>query len=581
MIFRAVMGTGMASVMPWLVTMSLLGFREFAESSGPTAHISQELEAPPPLPQLSPLDFVSPSSVSFNDPAFDNEETPVHVDCDFPSNHKPSNAIIHRAKEKPHGFQIDPNFAPNLQSLQPDNKKNERNLDSFQNGANSNNIAQSSKPNLQPNQVNQSERFFAPGHTFKPPKESGFKDEYAGPAMHLAYYWKTIDYEFDSDEDRNSLIYSGTFIPENNLPLGLEIWKDKIFVSMPRWKKGIPATLATIPTKSHDKSPKLKPYPDWRWHHLGNCQGLTSVFRMQIDECDRLWVLDSGKIDITDDPLQICPPTIFVFDLYTDELIRAYTLPHDQIKEDSLYSNIVVDVRNGDCDRAVAYAADVWRFGLIVYDFHNDSSFRIQHHYFFPDPLSSRYNLHGLDFHWTDGLFGIALTPVDVNNEKTMFFHPMSSFREFAVPLSALRDKKAAEDSPEKFVPVGKPRAKDYGHSSGSTIDRNGVMFFNMVTRDSVWCWDTRKEYIPQNLGVIGSSNVSLVFPNDIRMDHEEDQNVWILSNKLPMYLYGYMNKDEVNFRILRASAKEAVRNTVCDPNYIVPESLPSYDVTC
>lgn len=302
---------------------------------------------------------------------------------------------------------------------------------------------------------------------------------------------------------------------------------------------------------------------------------------MQIDECDRLWVLDSGKIDITDDPLQICPPTIFVFDLYTDELIRAYPLPSEQIKEDSLYSNIVVDVRNGECDRAVAYAADVWRFGLVVYDFHNDSSFRIQHHYFFPDPLSSRYNLHGLEFHWTDGLFGIALTPVDVNNEKTMFFHPMSSFREFAVPLSALKDRKTAEDSPEKFVPVGKPRAKDYGHSSGSSIDRNGVMFFNMVTRDSVWCWDTRKEYIPQNLGVVGSSNVSLVFPNDVRMDHEEDQNVWILSNKLPMYLYGYMNKDEVNFRILRASAKEAVRNTVCDPDYIVPETLPSYDVTC
>ncbi|XP_058808630.1 protein yellow-like isoform X2 [Phymastichus coffea] len=564
----------MANVVPWLMTLSLLGFRDSVAPASPNFQLSQDLEAP--LPQLS-TDFATTSSTSFDDPDFGQEEPPGHSNCDYPKNHNYDNTIGQQKNtERPHGFQIDPNnFVP--ANHRPENKKSERNLDSFQNDANTNNILQ---PSPKVNQ-NQSDKYFSPGHTFKPPKDTGFKDEYAGPAMQLAYYWKTVDYEFDSEEDRKSLIYSGSFVPENNLPLGLEIWKDKIFISLPRWKKGIPATLATISTGSLDRSPKLKPYPDWRWHHLGNCQGLTSVFRMQIDECDRLWVLDSGKIDITSDPKQICPPTIFIFDLYTDQLIKAYQLPPDQIKEDSLYSNIVVDIRNNQCDRAVAYAADVWRFGLIVYDLFNDSSFRVQHHFFFPDPLASRFNLHGLEFHWTDGLFGLALTPVDVNYEKTMFFHPMSSFREFAVPLSAIRDKRTADNSADKFVPVGKPRAKDYGHSSGSTIDKNGVMFFNMVTRDSVWCWDTRKEYVPQNLGVIGTSNVSLVFPNDIRMDHEDDQNVWILSNKLPMYLYEYLNKDEVNFRILKANAREAVKNTVCDPNYMVPVYEAGIDVTC
>jgi hypothetical protein len=64
-------------------------------------------------------------------------------------------------------------------------------------------------------------------------------------------------------------LYGGTYIPENNLPLGLEVWKEKIFISLPRWKKGIPATLTTISMKSFDKSPKLKPYPSWSWHDLG------------------------------------------------------------------------------------------------------------------------------------------------------------------------------------------------------------------------------------------------------------------------------------------------------------------------
>lgn len=300
-----------------------------------------------------------------------------------------------------------------------------------------------------------------------------------------------------------------------------------------------------------------------------------------MDECDRLWVLDSGKTDLAVKSKQVCPPALFIFDLRTDTLIRKYILPDEQIKQDSLYINIVVDIRDRDCGSAVAYLIDVWRYGIVVYDLFKDSTFRVDHHFFYPDPLAARYELHGIKFQWTDGIFGAALSPVDVHGDRTLFFHPMSSFREFAVSASVFRDKGTAIRSTEKFMPIGRPRAKDYGHSSGSAVDRNGVMFFNMVTRDSVWCWDTRKEYIPQNLGVIGTSNVSLVFPNDIRVDHEPDQSVWLISNRLPLYLYGSLNSGSINYRVFKASVKEAVRDTVCDPNYVVPDSDPGLDDTC
>lgn len=313
----------------------------------------------------------------------------------------------------------------------------------------------------------------------------------------------------------------------------------------------------------------------------GNCDALTSVFRVQVDECDRLWVLDSGKVDVAKGGKAVCPPAIFVFDLTTDTAIRKYVIPEDQVKEESLYTNIVVDIRNEDCGSAIAYASDVFRYGLLVYDFSKDSSFRIQHHLFFPDPLAAKYNVHGIKFQWTDGIFGIALSPVDIHDDRTLFFHPMSSFREFAVSTSILKDKETAEASSDYFMPIGRPRAKDYGHSSGSVVDRNGVMFFNMVTRDSVWCWDTRKEYIPQNFGVIGTSNLSLVFPNDIKVDHEYDQNVWVLSNRLAMYLYDSIDNSKANYRVFRANVKQAVKDTVCDPYHIVPDSEHGYDETC
>lgn len=59
---------------------------------------------------------------------------------------------------------------------------------------------------------------------------------------------------------------------------------------------GIPATLNYIPLDApYDPSPKLNAYPSLAGNELGNCQsGLNTVYRIKVDKCDRLWVLDTG-----------------------------------------------------------------------------------------------------------------------------------------------------------------------------------------------------------------------------------------------------------------------------------------------
>ncbi|KAK0168153.1 hypothetical protein PV327_001981 [Microctonus hyperodae] len=507
------------NVVPLLVSMTLLGLRQYAAQNEPGFHISQEL-LPPDISDINDdtgLLYKVASSSSLNADILNSMRSGRYV-------------------------------GNNIDKSRNSNRQNDFNKQNYNFGS--------------------SQDYF-------------MNEESPGPTMELMFAWKTVDFEFENEAARERAIYEGKYIPENNMPLGVELWHDKVFIALPKWKTGIPASLATVPRYSKTKSPKLRPYPSWGWHHQDSCGGMTSVFRMQVDQCDRLWIIDSGTVNLTSDPQQSCPPAIFIFDLRSDRLIKRYQIPEYQVKQDSLWSNIVVDIRNDDCNSAKAYISDVWRFAMIIYDLPTDSSFRIQHHFFLPDPLSSRYELHGINFQWIDGILGLALSPVDINNDRTLFFHPMSSFREFAVSTSVIRDNQTAESSAESFVPVGKPRAKDFGHSSGSAIDKNGVMFFNMVTRDSVWCWDTRKEYIPQNMGLIGVGNETLIFPNDIRVDHEERQSFWTISNRLPMYLYGPWDPYDINFRIYRAYVDDAVKNTVCDPNYIVSVSDNSYDETC
>jgi hypothetical protein len=108
-------------------------------------------------------------------------------------------------------------------------------------------------------------------------------------------------------------------------------------------------------------------------------------------------------------------------------------------------------------------------------------------------------------------------------------------------------------------------------------MDRNGVMFFNLVTRDSIGCWDSRKPYKRDNVGILARSTKTLVFPNDLRVDEEERQSVWVLSNRLPFYLYRELNKKDINFRIMSAYADEAIRGTICDPDVKHYDTFRSY----
>lgn len=74
---------------------------------------------------------------------------------------------------------------------------------------------------------------------------------------------------------------------------------------------------------------------------LASNETIISTFRIRVDECDRLWVMDTGLADILGNPMQISPPALVIFDLKTDKLIRRYTFPDTHVKEDTFFANVV------------------------------------------------------------------------------------------------------------------------------------------------------------------------------------------------------------------------------------------------
>lgn len=64
--------------------------------------------------------------------------------------------------------------------------------------------------------------------------------------LNVIYEWKEIDFQYSSPEERRSAIENQTFIPENVMPVGLEVYENRLFITLPRWKNGVPASLAYI-----------------------------------------------------------------------------------------------------------------------------------------------------------------------------------------------------------------------------------------------------------------------------------------------------------------------------------------------
>lgn len=57
------------------------------------------------------------------------------------------------------------------------------------------------------------------------------------------YRWKEVSFAWPSEAAKDEAISSGRYKISNNLPLGLDVWKDKLFITVPRYSKTLNKSL--------------------------------------------------------------------------------------------------------------------------------------------------------------------------------------------------------------------------------------------------------------------------------------------------------------------------------------------------
>lgn len=96
--------------------------------------------------------------------------------------------------------------------------------------------------------------------------------------LHIKYQWKTIDFNFTSAEKRQDAIDKQTFIPNNVIPIGLDVYKDRLFLSFPRLKRGVPASLAYINmTEEAEKRGNKNTQTNFRFNEIIHTNSLVEI----------------------------------------------------------------------------------------------------------------------------------------------------------------------------------------------------------------------------------------------------------------------------------------------------------------
>lgn len=380
---------------------------------------------------------------------------------------------------------------------------------------------------------------------------------------HVIYQWNVIEPEWPNQETGEKSLNNGSYIPSNNIITGIKLWKDQIYLAVPRLKFGVPVTLTTtssIPEQTLVKTnhglqnlnlvnPKLKPFPNWEMQKIGDCNAFQSIQNMEIDPMGRLWLIDNGRINIfTDKPNNDCPPKIIILDIESNgKLLRKHIFPKN-INYDSLFfGDMVIDHEHG----GFAYITDNGNDpGLIVYSLTTNTSWKIRHETMKTE--NKKLFINKLEVNLNNGsINGIALSPAS-RYDRMVYYS--QSFNIYTIPTAVL---KSGLTNVNDFV---KTFNRQQSQIDGMIMTSNGTLIFGLLANNSVASLNT----YPRNLRqfIIESemfNNVEKILAKDDNVFQwtdnfaiDEDGYLWCVTNNWHNYVGNKIDLNTTNFRVVK-----------------------------
>lgn len=257
---------------------------------------------------------------------------------------------------------------------------------------------------------------------------------------------------------------SGRYIPKNIIATRAQIFRDDAIVALPRYKPGVPVTLARINLKQRGCEAYMTPFPCWSSQEEGNCNALQSVVDLYVDQNNVLWVLDVGVVNTLETPIRKCPPKVIAINLITGKKVKTLDLS-GLVAQASRLQYIVVEYAPDG--RPFAYVSDAATRSILVFDIAGNRGYRVV----LPKAVASGRR---------DVLYLALIQRGCGNNEIILTY--LSGARVFSIKTEYLRAGCAAG------------KIKDLGVKPGKLVflgtDLGNAIFFRYEGQPDIYRWE-------------------------------------------------------------------------------------------
>ncbi|RZC39071.1 yellow-1 [Asbolus verrucosus] len=370
--------------------------------------------------------------------------------------------------------------------------------------------------------------------------------------------WKYVNFTWPDDESFKTAVAKGLYIPENNIIAGAKYFDDHFYVTLPRMRTGVPATLARIKAgPTQETSPKLQPFPSWQMNGIDDCNNLQSVQNVEIDTKGQIWIIDGGRIDTLMNSAAECSPKLLIFDIKSNRTNTVYVFPEDVApKATSFLYDLVVD----NTDGGYAYVTDNSAHdpGIIVFSVKENRAWKIRNApSMAADPAAIHFTVNGIAISTPVNIAGIALGPkvhtsndkLVINEAREVYFSPLSSLNLFSVNTTILRNENLTRQNFDYGSAIKNVGLKP-SQSVGMVMDNQGILYYTLLANNAIGRWDSHTPFDTEQR-LIARDNKYIEWPNSFAFD--QNGNLTVVVNRLNRFIFDKLDLGVYNFRLISA----------------------------
>lgn len=377
-------------------------------------------------------------------------------------------------------------------------------------------------------------------------------------------------------------------MPENCLLSDVKLLDGEVYVTVPRWRHGVPSSLNRL-QDARQRSPLLVPYPNWKMNEPGDaeCSAIQYAHAIEIDPLRRMWIVDSGKWGTFTRPDSRCPAKLVVWDIERGRELRRFVFSDELVdRAQSLLASIVLDTTSTAPDEWHAYIASTGESRLLVYSWREDRAWFLSHRRSMgfdhsaimiqtmpPATLplgiaSLALSPHRSPHHWSYNVrynrnYNNYNNEVEDSREERysgvssghqLFFAPLASYQFYSVATSLLRNRSRVEALPiSDLDPSWDQLIRRVGvrssQSAAMTVSASGIMYYSVLNNNAINKWNLSEPF----------SALDLVFRDDQRLQWPAAFGwggggfLYFTSNRMQLYVHHDLHRQRVNFRIMRA----------------------------